>query len=98
MGLVSRIERRLGQIPNIGYLQIWLQRITVKFDREHPYEEKLCHLVQGVSSNGDIWDLSWLRRNLGEEIDQIGIIDEDQIEKLSPYVDRGEVELFRSHY
>ena len=97
--MVSKIERRLAQIPNIGHLEIWLQRITVNFDRGRPYEEKLCRLVQrGVSGNGGIWDFSWLRGRLGGEIGRIGIIDEERIEKLSPYVEKQEVELFRSGY
>ena len=96
---MCRIERRLGQMPNIGHLQIWLQRITVKFDSAREYEEKLCRLVQrGVSDNGDIWDFSWLRGGVGEEIGRIGIIDEERIEKLPPFVEKEEVELFRSGY
>ena len=97
--MIKKIEQRLAQIPNIGHLEIWLQRITVNFDRRRPYKEKLCRLVeQGVSGNGDIWDFSWLRGGLDEEIDKIGIIDEERIEKLPPFVEKEEVELFRSGY
>lgn len=97
--IINKIERRLGRIPNIGHLEICLQRITVSFDREHPYREKLCHLVEpGASGNGDIWDFSWLHGNLGEEIGRIGIIDEKRIENLPPSVGKDEVETFRSGY
>lgn len=97
--IITKIERRLGQIPNIGHLQIWLQRVTVKFDRSREYEEKLCGLVQrGVSGNRGIWDFSWLRGRLGGEIGRIGIIDEERIEELPPFVEKEEVELFRSDY
>ena len=97
--MIKKIERRLAQIPNIGHLRIWLQRITVNFDRGRSYEEKLCRLVQrGVSGNGDIWDFSWLCGGLGEEIGRIGIIDEKRIKELTPFVEKEEVELFRSGY
>ena len=97
--MIGKIERRLDQIPNIGHLEIWLQRITVDFDRDRKYEEKLCHLVEpGASGTGDIWDLSWLDEGLGEKIDRIGIVDEKRIEELPPYIEKGEVELFRSGY
>ena len=96
---MCRIERRLGKMPNIGHLQMWLQRITVKFDSAREYEEKLCRLVQrGISDNGDIWDFSWLRGGIGEEIGRIGIVDEERIEELPPFVEKEEVELFRSGY
>ncbi len=97
--MISKIERRLGQIPNIGHLEIWLQRITVSFDRERRYREELCRLVQPrVSGSGDIWDFSWIRGRLGEEIGRIGIIDEDKIKELPPFVEKEEVELFRPGY
>ncbi len=97
--MISRTERRLRQIPNTGHLQIWLQRITVKFERERRYEEKLCELVRGGSDNGDIWDFSWLGgKQFGEGLKQIKIIDEEEIEKLSPFVSEKEVELFKSGY
>ena len=96
---IKKIERRLAQIPNTGHLQIWLQRITVKFDGKRSYKEKLCRLVQqGVSGNGEIWDFSWLRGRLSEEVARIGIIDEERIKELSPFVEKEEVELFRSGY
>ena len=97
--MIIRIERRLGQIPNIGHLQIWLQRITVKFERERRYEEKLCEVVRSGFDNGDIWDFSWLRgTQLREGLKQIKIIDEEEIEKLLPFVSEKEVELFKSDY
>lgn len=97
--MVSRVERRLGQIPNIGHLQIWLQRITVKFERERLYEEKLCELVRNGSDNGDIWDFSWLKgKHFGEGLRQIKVIDEEKMEKLPPFVGKEEVELFKSDY
>ena len=97
--MIEKIERRLARIPNIGHLEIWLQRITVNFDRGRSYEEKLCRLVeQGASGTGDIWDLSWLNGRLGEEIGRIGIVDEKRIEELPSSVEGDEVELFRSEY
>ena len=97
--MIKKTERRLAQIPNTGHLQIWLQRITVNFDRSRPYKEKLCRLVQhDASGNGNIWDFSWLSGELGEEIGRIGIINEERIKELSPFVEKEEVELFRSGY
>ena len=97
--MIEKIERRLARIPNIGHLEIWLQRITVDFDRGRSYEEKLCRLVgRGASGTGDIWDFSWLNGGLDEEIGRIGIVDEKRIEDLPPSVGEDEVELFRSEY
>ena len=97
--MIEKIEHRLAQIPNIGHLEIWLQRITVNFDKTRPYKEKLCRLVrQNVAGNGDIWDFSWLRGELGEEIGRIRIIDKERIKELTLFVEKEEVELFRSDY
>ena len=96
--MISKIERRLTQIPNIGYLQIWLQRITVKFDRGRLYEEELCKLVQGNSDNSIIWDFSWIDGQFGKQIEKIEIIDEEKMRSLPPFVSKEEVELFKSDY
>lgn len=97
--MISKIERRLAQIPNTGHLQIWLQRITVKFDRQYPYEEKLCDLVRGGCDNGAIWDFSWLKgKQMGKLLKQIRIVNEEQMEELPPFVEKEEVGLFRLGY
>ncbi len=80
-----------------GVLQIWLQRITVKFERERQYEEK--ELARSGSDNGDIWDFSWLKgKQPGKSLKQIEIINEEKIEEFPPFVSKKEAELFKSDY
>ena len=72
--IISKIERRLGQIPNIGHLEIWLQRITVNFDRERRYREELCRVgssrvfpataTSGISAG---FTGGWARRSAGSK-------------------------------
>lgn len=44
--LVDKIIKRFEKIPNTGHLLIWLQRITIKFNKEYEYKEPLCQLVK----------------------------------------------------
>ena len=42
---VERVRRRFSNIPNTGYLEIWLQRFSHKFAPDMEYSESLCKLV-----------------------------------------------------
>lgn len=96
--IIEKIRKRFSRIPNTGHLEIWLQRLTVTFDRSHGYEEKLCKLVEGECAVGDIWDFGWIKKKkLVEEIEQAGIVDEEVIKKLPLAVSPEEVEVFKRY-
>ena len=88
------LQNKFKLIPNTGHLQIWLQRITIKFDRTKNYEEKLCEKINNSSTK--LWNIDWLNDNLQNLINKEIIIDETVIDDLNPIIEPAEVQLFES--
>lgn len=94
--LFDLICQRFKKIPNTGHIKIWLQRITIKIDRERNYAEKLCEKVN--DSAIQIWNSDWIENNLKNIIETIPIIDETVIEGIDEVIAIEEVELFKTQY
>jgi len=92
--IFKKIVSRFSKIPNTGHLMIWLQRITLPFDKDYAYEEPVCQLIAGKQVQ--IWNSEWLNNRLKNLIDPKKIIDSEKIKKLSPVIQKQEVELFKS--
>lgn len=93
--VIKKIRKRFSLIPNTGHMEIWLQRITLPFDKDIKYKESLCQLVSG--NNQSIWNNEWIPSgNLKKVLDTEQIIDEKCIRELSEIVSTEEVELFIS--
>jgi len=92
--IVDRIKKRFDQKPHTGHLQIWLQRITITFDKSCNYEEPICQLVSGDTPQ--IWNTDWLSPSLSKLISPSKIVDREKIEELSPVITNSEVEVFMS--
>ena len=93
--IVNRIINKFSKIPNTGFLEIWLQRVTLSFKSELKYDESICKLVSG--DNVMIWNNDWISsRDLKNAINSKHIIDKSQIKKLKPIISTKEVELFVS--
>ncbi len=93
--VVDKIIKRFEKIPNTGHLLIWLQRITIIFNRKYEYKEPLCQLVKDVPSV-KIWNSDWLQPSFSKLINPDMIINQEKIEKLTPVITKIEVELFIS--
>jgi len=96
--VIFRVKRRFCQIPNTGYMEIWLQRITLDIDDSILYDEKICKLVSGSPNNYDLWNTDWISAN---ELKMLAsseqIVDCDQIESLQPIIPLQEIELYISN-
>ena len=73
---VERVRKKFSNIPNTGYLDIWLQRFCHSFAPDIEYDESLCRLVyqctfplieydesQGILSQRNdilIWNNEWI--------------------------------------
>ncbi len=95
---IKEIQNRFRKLPNTEYLDIWLQRISLKIDidneiHEIQYETDLC---KKVSDNAvEIWDSSWLNDDLKKIMASAEIIDQKIIDEMGPVIDREEVALFK---
>jgi len=91
--VVNRIHRKLNQLPNNGYLEVWLQRISYHVDPELEYNEPLCRLVKGDEVN--LWDNSWITNAaLKQIVAPKAILDKDRLDSLKPIVSRSEFCVF----
>jgi len=94
--IIRKIIKRFKQIPNTGYLELWLQRITLNFDYDFSYKERLCSKV--INPNCVIWNSEWLKGDLKNLIDNANIVDKNKIQLLDFVIQKSEVELFHTSY
>lgn len=92
--VAEKIKYRFSKIPNTGYMQIWLQRITLPIDKKLPYQEPLCKLVYG--DNISLWSEEWIKNKELKQAISTSIVDQDAIAALDPVIPINEVELFLS--
>lgn len=94
--ILQAINTKFEKIPNTGHIKIWLQRLTIKFDRTRIYQEELCKKVN--DSSIQIWNSDWLNSTLKNLIVGIPIIDEQVIQEINVVIDSDEVQLFKNEY
>lgn len=89
------INRKFSKTPNIGHLQVWLQRTTLKDKPDGVYEDKLCKLVADNATIDEIWNISWLNQDVKNIFYDTPIVDKDIIEKMSSVPEPKEIKIFR---
>lgn len=94
--ILNLIYQRFEKIPNTGHVKIWLQRLTIKLDRQRQYSEKLCERVNNPAIR--IWNSDWIENNLKTLIETTSIIDETVIAEIDIVIASEEVELFKYEY
>lgn len=94
--ILNVILKKFDKIPNTGHIKLWLQRITIKIDRNKKYEEPLCEKVNAKTAK--IWNSDWLNADFQKLLIETTIIDEQIIEKIDKVIDSKEVELFKLDY
>lgn len=94
--VLNLIYQKFEKIPNTGHIKIWLQRITIKLDRQRLYSEKLCEKVDNPTLK--IWNSDWLANTLKAIIETTTIIDEAVIADIDVVITMEEVELFKNEY
>lgn len=87
---------KFTKIPNTGHVKIWLQRLTIKIDRQRVYEEDLCKKVNDPTIQ--IWNSDWLNNTLKTLIATTPIIDEQVIQDIDVVINQAEVQLFKPEY
>ena len=93
--IISKIRYKLQKLPNIGYLEIWLQRLTIKFDIHIDYKENICRYINNKKIES-LWNLDWLKEesDLYKKVKGTKIIDEKLLENISEIINETEVNIF----
>lgn len=94
--ILNLVNKKFNKIPNTGHLQVWLQRITLKIDKETDYQEILCKKV--INPNIRVWNSDWLSNSLKNLITNESIIDENVMGGLNEFIQSEEFELFGDNY
>ena len=94
----ERILKKFNSLPNVGYLEIWLQRLTIKHDRSKFYNESICQYAAGGKRlNLTIWNISWLKDDVQKIFIANPIVNEDEINNLSEVIEYKEIETFNRY-
>ena len=95
--LLIRIEEKMCNLSNIGLIEIWMQRIAIKFKFKLSLKEKLCKLVYGETETIFITD--WIdNASIKTLIDNKSYIDKNKIGKMKTVIDKREIQLFNNYY
>ena len=95
--VINKIRRKFSRLPNTGYLEIWLQRISREFGHDIEFEEPLCQLVRGDTS--EIWDSAWVNSpDLLRALDPHRMVNREQLNTMDPIIPIDEVKLFDRAY
>jgi RNA-directed DNA polymerase len=90
--VLQKILTRIRTLPNVGTMEVWLQRISHPIQAELSYTEQICEIVR--TPGGSLWNNDWISSKplltaLGHDI-----IDRDALDKLSEVVQPDEIDLF----
>lgn len=93
--LLSKIRRKFSLIPNVGFLEIWLQRLTLPRANKIVFDEPLCKLV--ANENVKIWNNDWITNTELKKKLRAPIVDRRRIRKLAFVVALKEIQLFEGY-
>lgn len=93
--IINKILNKFQQLPNVGYLELWLQRLTIKEDRKKVFSEELCKYAAG--ENTSIWNVNWLKAELKDIFASVSCVDEEEISKLPNVIEYKEFETFNKY-
>lgn len=85
-----KIKNKFSQLPNTNYLNIWLQRLTIKIDPSISYSGRLCEKV--IDRNLQIWNSDWLNVKFKKIVEETEIIKGESIEKMEIIFSESETE------
>lgn len=92
---MKKIQKKFNTLPNTEYLNLWLQRLTIKTNPEIEYEGALCQLIKEKKAP-KLWNNTWLQEDIKDLIENTDLIDRVELEKLNRLIAAKEVDIF--HY
>lgn len=94
--IVKDIYRKFQRFPNIGEVQIWLQRITYNLPNPIIYTEDICKIVSN-EPNVKLWNNDWVDDIYKVDFPQYEICTDWIIKHYSPVINIDEVSLFSDY-
>lgn len=94
-GYIKKVLDKFKHLPNVGMLEVWLQRLTIKEEFSKEYEEPICRYAAGFERS--IWNSDWLKADVKKVIDGISFIDKEKIDNLPDVIEYKEIEQFNKY-
>ena len=90
--LWERVADKMKRIPHNGYLEIWLQRVTVPLEIPFDSDELVCRVVNGEAV--DLWNSDWINNEGLKAAVKASKILVEKPKSAEPVMDSDEVKLF----
>lgn len=91
--IVSHIYTKFQRFPNIGEIQIWMQRIAYNLPHPPEYTEDICKIVNN-EPNIELWNNDWVDEDYKDKFPQYKICTDWIRDHYTPIIDIDEVSLF----
>lgn len=85
---IDSFLKKIKDIPNTNFIDIWLQRLSIINNPQKIYSDDLCKKI--IDSNQNIWNSSWLDKGFNES----SLVRQDMIENLTIKIPKKDVALF----
>jgi RNA-directed DNA polymerase len=96
--VLKKIQNRFRKIPNTGYLELWLQRISIGLDQQYPYAVSLSQLVSGKNID-PMWGIDGIDKDIQDIIKSTKIVDQNKINDLqNKTISADEFNIFHNSY
>lgn len=94
--IVNDIYTKFLRFPNIGEIQIWMQRIAYNLPHPIAYTEDICKIV-GNETGVELWNNDWVDDAYKNAFPQYKICTEWLRDNYTPVIDIDEVSLFNNY-
>lgn len=92
--LLDSIYHKFCKLPNTGYMEIWLQRVTYPLKKDIDYKERLCQIVSKKDKGLELWESTWLKPKLKSCLVPTKFIDFTKLKSMPTVLDISEVNIF----
>jgi RNA-directed DNA polymerase len=99
--LTKKVIAKFMELPNVGLIDLWLQRISAPLGVNAKYKDRLTEAALSKVKNSELWNCDWLTDDIKEAMDLATISDLSyklKFAEITPTIEREEVELFRTNY
>ncbi len=91
--IVYNIYTKFQRFPNIGEIQIWIQRIAYNLPHPIVYTEDICKIVSN-EANVELWNNDWVDESYKIAFPQYKICTKWIRDNFTPIIDINEISLF----
>ena len=95
--IIEKIKNKLSGGTRRELLEIWMQRLTLKFGYEQSTSSQLCQLINRNNDTSGLFDISWLPNEIQNIFRKIPVIDRNVIEKMPPVIGKNETDDFNEY-